>query len=101
MPATFNAYPGWKCPLWYSELVLIRLVMPSVTLSDLEPDKKQMVWAHIQQNHPTMADLLKSSEFQQVKQELERHFGPVAIGVELHRIGGTLYGVRRTTKTTD
>lgn len=49
--------------------------------------QKQMVWAHIQQNHPTMADLLKSSEFQQVKQELERHFGPVAIGVELHRIG--------------
>jgi len=98
MRATFS-YPGWKCPLWYSTPVLTRLTIPSVTLSDLEPDKKQMVWAHIQQDHEPIANLLKSSEFQQVKKELERYFGPVGIGVDLKDIGGTLYGVRRKAKT--
>ncbi|HAS63201.1 MAG TPA: hypothetical protein DCS35_11910 [Vibrio sp.] len=73
--------------------------MPSVVLSELSPEKKQQVWSHIQRDHPPMADLLKSNEFKHVKQNLERLFGPVLIGVELHRIGGSLYGVRRTTKT--
>lgn len=98
MRVTYS-YRGWQCPLWYSTPVLTRLAAPSVVLTALEPDKKQMVWAHIQQNHQPIANLLKSSEFQQVKQNLEQYFGPVAIGVDLKDIGGTLYGVRRTTKT--
>lgn len=61
--------------------------------------QEKQVWQRIQHDYTPMADLLKSQEFQQVKQNLERLFGPVSIGVELHRIGGTLYGVRRTTKT--
>ncbi|MCG9597034.1 hypothetical protein L1D15_09880 [Vibrio sp. Isolate25] len=99
MPMTCKPYKGWTCPLWFSEPVLTRSAMPSVTLSELAPDKKKAVWGRIQQEYPPMADLLKSQEFQQVKQNLERLFGPVSVGVELHRIGGTLYGVRRTTKT--
>ena len=99
MPTTCEPYKGWVCPLWFSEPVLTCYAMPSVTLSKLEADKKKAVWARIQQEHPAMADLLKSQEFQQAKQNLERLFGPVSVGVELHRIGGTLYGVRRTTKT--
>ncbi|EGQ9843717.1 hypothetical protein FYU92_06460 [Vibrio cholerae] len=73
--------------------------MPSVTLSELDPNKKKAVWGRIQNEYPSMADLLKSPDFQQVKQNLEHYFGPVAIGVDLKDIGGTLYGVRRTTKT--
>ncbi len=98
MPVTYS-YRGWQCPLWYSTPVLTRQTVPSVTLSALDPEKKKMVWTHIQQNHKPIADLLKSHEFQQFKQNLEQYFGPVAIGVDLKDIGGTLYGVRRTTKT--
>ncbi|EKA5636510.1 hypothetical protein OKZ62_002426 [Vibrio navarrensis] len=99
MPATCKPYKGWQCPLWFSEPVLTRMAMPTVILSELPADKKKQVWQRIQHDYAPMADLLKSQEFQQVKQNLERLFGPVSIGVELHRIGGTLYGVRRTTKT--
>ena len=99
MRATCNQVPpfkGWVCPLWFWEPVLVRSEMPTVVLTTLPIARKQEVWQHIQHNHKPMADLLKSQEFQQVKQNLERQFGPVNIGVELHRIGGTLYGVRRT-----
>ncbi|WP_238843275.1 hypothetical protein [Vibrio cincinnatiensis] len=99
MPATYEPYKGWICPVWYSVPVLTRTAMPIVILSELPADKKKQVWERIQQNYSPMAELLKSPEFQQVKQNLEHFFGPVSIGVELHRIGGTLYGVRRTTKT--
>ncbi len=99
MLTTCEPYKGWVCPLWYSEHVLTRLAVPSVTLSELQPDKKKLVWAHIQQDHAPIAELLKSSDFQQLKTNLEHYFGPVAIGVDLKDIGGTLYGVRRKTKT--
>lgn len=99
MPTTCSPYKGWVCPLWFSEPVITRSAMPSVNLSELASDKKKAVWGRIQQEYPMMAELLKSQEFQQIKQNLERLFGPVSVEVELHRIGGTLYGVRRTTKT--
>nr|WP_223159415.1 hypothetical protein [Vibrio sp. Y2-5] len=91
-------YKGWVCPLWHCPPVLTRshLHFPSVLLSELEAGKKQQVWAHIQSNYTPIAELLKSDEFQQFKRDLETHFGPVAIGVDLKDIGGTLHGVCRT-----
>ncbi|MCG7586851.1 hypothetical protein [Photobacterium sp. OFAV2-7] len=59
-----------------------------------------MTWQHIQYSYPALAELLKSDEFNAFKRQLTAHFGPVEIGVNLQDIGGTLYGVRRQTKTT-
>ena len=98
MPTTCNAYRGWRKPLWFAEPVITCPRIPGVMLSVLEPDKKRLVWEHLKTNHQSIAGLLTSPEFQQVKAGLEASFGPVKIGVDLKDIGGSLYGVRRQTK---
>ncbi|MEI8634694.1 hypothetical protein P4S72_27015 [Vibrio sp. PP-XX7] len=91
--------PAQVNPPWYSEPCLTRKAEPFVILSELPPETKKLVWTHIQASHPSVADLLKSDEFQQFRQQLETQFGPVGIGVDLKDIGGSLYGVRRKTQT--
>lgn len=81
--------PGWAEPC------LTRPQPPGVSLSRLSPEKKRMTWQHIQHNHPEIAELLKSDEFNEFKRHLTAYFGPVEIGVNLQDIGGSLYGVRR------
>lgn len=97
-PEPYWPWRGYLDPGW-AEPCLSRLQPPGVSLSQLQPEKKRMVWQHIQTQHPDLAGLLTSGEFDYFKRQLTAYFGPVEIGVNLQDIGGSLYGVRRQTKT--